>query len=106
MDSFCTKRLALFDRKHNAGEPSAASLTFSAKEAWWKEAKVAIEDFWNHNSSEYQRAMEEVDEKSVTVVKYGSTSKQSYVLNQIRDTFYDLVDRYVAREDLKGIDRE
>src|SRR5205807_8829809 len=71
--------------------------TDDAKEAWWKEAKLAIEDFWNHNSGEYQRAMDQVDEKSVTVIQYGSTSKQSYVFNQIRDTFYDVLDRYVAR---------
>src|SRR5438270_12281004 len=43
--------------------------TDDAKEAWWKEAKLAIEDFWNHNSGEYQRAMDQVDEKSVTVIE-------------------------------------
>jgi len=77
------------------------------KEAWWKKAKVAIEDFWNHNPSEYQKAMNQIDEKSVDVVLKGITSKQSYVLNQIRDTFYAIVDRYVAGQDfLKGIERQ
>ena len=77
------------------------------KEAWWKKAKVTIEDFWNHNPSEFQKAMDQVDEKSVNVILKGGTSKQSYVLNQIRDTFYAIVDRYFARQDfLKGIERQ
>jgi hypothetical protein len=77
-----------------------------AKEAWWKEAKIAIEEFWNHNLSEYQRAMDQVDEKTVDVIRHGSTSKDSYVWNQIRDAFYDVLDRYVARQHLKAIDSE
>lgn len=68
------------------------------KEAWWKKAKVAIEDFWNHNPSEYQKAMNQVDEKSVDVILKGITSKQSYVLNQIRDTFYDVIERAINRD--------
>jgi hypothetical protein len=78
--------------------------THHAKEAWWKESKIAIVDFWNHHSNEFQKAMAYA--KYVNVVQHGSTSEESYVLNQIRDTFYDLIDRYVAKEDLKAIDGE
>jgi hypothetical protein len=78
--------------------------TDEAKEAWWRKARVEIVDFWNHNPSEFEKAMAVVDEKSVDVILHGRTSKQSYVLNQMRDKFYEVVDRYVARK--KGIDRE